>query len=236
VVDVRKIRVCVPIPARSLREAFAMIRRAEESGADIIELRLDYMGSELLDALDRLKDFVKYTSVPLIATNRHAGQGGMWNLSEEQRINVLLKAAEAGFTYVDFELVTEGLRDVVGAVKTYGARVIISFHDFNSTPSLSELERIVRAEVEAGADICKVVTMANGLDDSIKCLILTYEVSQKYDVICFAMGRYGLLSRVLSPIFGASFTYASLGVGFETASGQLTIEDLREIYGRLGVE
>lgn len=231
-----KIRVCVPIPAKSFRESFTMIRSAEESGADIIELRLDYMGSELLGALDRLKDIARCASVPLIATNRHAGQGGMWNLGEEQRINVLLRAAEAGFAYVDVELTTERLRDIVSAIKACGAKVIISFHDFNSTPSLPELERIVRAEAEAGADICKVVTMANSLEDSIKCLVLTHEMSQKYDMVCFAMGKYGLPSRVLSPIFGASFTYASLDVGFETAPGQLTIRDLREIYGRLGVE
>lgn len=231
-----KAKICVPIPAGSLREALEMIQMAEEAGADIIELRLDYLGSNISRSPDILEDIVKRTSIPLIATNRHPGQGGFCGLSEEERIGVLLKAAKVGFAYVDVELTTSGLRDIVSAVKACGARTILSFHDFNSTPSLPELERIVRAEIDAGADVCKVVTMANSLDDSIRCLLLTYEMGRKHELVCFAMGDYGLLSRVLSPIFGASFTYASLGEGLETAPGQLTIRNLREIYGRLGIE
>lgn len=231
-----KVKVCVPIPAGSLREAFEMIRRAEGAGADIIEIRLDYLSPNITGSLDVLGKIVKCASIPLIATNRHPGQGGFCRLSEEERIRVLLRAAEAGFAYVDVELTTVGLGDIVSAVKAYGARAIISFHNFDSTPKVHELEEIVRAEVDAGADICKVVTMARSLDDSVRCLLFTREVSRRAELVCFAMGKYGLLSRVLSPLFGASFTYASLGEGLETAPGQLTIDDLREIYRRLGVE
>lgn len=231
-----KVKVCVPIPSGSLREAFEMIRRAEEAGADIIEMRLDYLSPNITCSLDVLGKIVKCTSIPLIATNRHPGQGGFCRLSEEERIRVLLRAAEAGFAYVDVELTTVGLGDIVSAVKAYGAKAIISFHNFDSTPEVHGLEEIVRAEVDAGADICKVVTMARSLDDSVRCLLFTREVSRRVELVCFAMGKYGLLSRVLSPLFGASFTYASLGEGLETAPGQLTIDDLREIYRRLGVE
>ncbi|MEM2749821.1 MAG: type I 3-dehydroquinate dehydratase [Candidatus Bathyarchaeia archaeon] len=231
-----KVKICVPIPAESLREAFEMIRRAERVGADIIEMRLDYLGPGIASSPDMLGKIVKCASTPLIATNRHPKQGGFCRLSEGERIRTLLKAAEAGFTYVDVELTTDGLRDIVSAVKAYGAKAIISFHNFDYTPEIHEMDEVVRAEVNAGADICKVVTMARSLDDSIRCLLFTREISQRTELVCFAMGKYGLLSRILSPLFGASFTYASLGEGLETAPGQLTIDGLREIYRRLGVE
>ncbi|MEM1550617.1 MAG: type I 3-dehydroquinate dehydratase [Candidatus Bathyarchaeia archaeon] len=229
------LRVCIPIPARD-QYIINMIRRAEEGGADLIEVRLDYMGKDLLDNIDLLKSIVRDCSVPLIATNRHRGQGGVCTLSEKQRVESLFKAAEAGFTYVDIELDTQNLHEIVNQIKARGTKAIISYHISSHTPPTEELKEIVRRQIEAGADICKVITMANSLIDSVKCLIFTHEMSKKVDLVCFAMGEKGILSRVLSPVFGASFTYASLGRDLETAPGQITIYDLREIYRRMGLE
>ena len=230
-----KVKICVSIPARNLSNVLAMMDKAERSGADLIEVRLDYMVSNAPNILNSLKNIAERSSVPLIATNRHISQGGKWKLSEEQRLKTLIKAAESGFTYVDIELTTQKLSDFIEAVRKRGAKIIVSFHNFDLTPPLDEMNKIFKAEVEAGADVCKLVTMANSLADSINCLIFTYEACKSSDLVCFAMGRYGLLSRVLSPIFGASFTFASLETGLETAPGQITIGELREIYERLGV-
>jgi len=230
------LKVCVPIPARNPQEIFSLIREAESSGVNLIEVRLDYMREFSPDNIDLLKDIVRVSSVPLIATNRHRGQGGVCTLSEEERIKVLLKAAETGFTYVDLELDTQSLHEIVRRIKAYGAKVIISHHIFTHTPPVRELETIVLRQVEAGADICKVVTMANSIDDSVRCLVFTYEMSGKVNLVCFAMGEMGVLSRVLSPLFGAPFTYISLRRGLETAPGQITIHELRDIYRRMGLE
>jgi 3-dehydroquinate dehydratase type I len=50
------------------------------------------------------------------------------------------------------------------------------------------------------------------------------------------MGQAGKISRILSPLFGGIFTYASVSKGRESAPGQLTITELREIYALLGVD
>lgn len=230
------IRVCVPIPARDFHALLDAIHEAEESGADLIEVRLDYVGERLLEHANQLKNIVNACSTPLIATNRHRGQGGECVLNEEQRIESLIMAAEAGFSYVDVELDTQNLHEVVDKVKARGAKAIISYHIFTHTPSADDMEIIVRRQVEANADICKVVTMANSLMDSVRCLVFTHEISRKINLVCFAMGEKGLLSRVLSPVFGAKFTYASLRRGLETAPGQITIHEIREIYRRMKIE
>ncbi|MEM2320556.1 MAG: type I 3-dehydroquinate dehydratase [Candidatus Bathyarchaeia archaeon] len=230
------LRVCVPVPARDFRELASLIREAESSGADLVEVRLDYMGEGLLENIDHLRDIVEACSVPMIATNRHRGQGGVCMLDEELRVESLLRAAEIGFDHVDVELDTRGLHEIVSHIKAYGAKVIVSHHTFTHTPSTEELEETVRREVKAGADICKVVTMANSLADSVRSLVFTYEMSRRVSLVCFAMGERGLPSRVLSPIFGASFTYASLGRGLETAPGQIAIHEMREIYRRMRLE
>lgn len=231
-----KVRICVPIPASSVPDAFNMLGRAENAGADLIEVRLDYAGLDASGIIKMSRDIAKQCSTPLIATNRQIGQGGRCRLSEGERIKTLIEAAKAGFTYVDLDMTTRNLSDVVKAVRDLGAKVIISFHDFNFTPPISETERIVGEQIEAGADICKIVTMASSISDSINCLLFTHKMSGSMKIVCFAMGEYGLLSRILSPLFGAPFTYASLESGFETAPGQISIGDLREIYRRLGVQ
>jgi len=40
----------------------------------------------------------------------------------------------------------------------------------------------------------------------------------------------GRITRVMGPYLGAAFTFASLEEGGDTAPGQLTVEQLNEIY------
>jgi 3-dehydroquinate dehydratase len=47
------------------------------------------------------------------------------------------------------------------------------------------------------------------------------------------MGELGKTSRLLSPIFGAFFTFASLEKGSETAPGQISIKEMRTAYSLL---
>lgn len=230
------LRICASIPAKDIHELQKLIREAEVAGADLAEVRLDYMGRSLLDNMAHLRDIVEESSIPLIATNRCKEEGGVCIFDERQRIELLLKAAEMGFEYVDVELRIERPRDIISRVKVYGAKVIVSHHIFAHTPPEEELEKIVEREAEIGADICKIVTMANSIADNIRCLLFTYKMSRRVNLVCFAMGERGLLSRVLSPVFGAQFTYASLGRGFETAPGQITIYELRDIYRRMRIE
>jgi 3-dehydroquinate dehydratase type I len=49
-------------------------------------------------------------------------------------------------------------------------------------------------------------------------------------IVSFAMGPLGMLSRVLSPLVGGEFTYASVEPDRESAPGQLAVVDLRKIY------
>jgi 3-dehydroquinate dehydratase type I len=54
-------------------------------------------------------------------------------------------------------------------------------------------------------------------------------------LVCFCMGEKGKVSRLLSPMFGAYFTFASLE-GDSTAPGQMSIAEMRNAYALLGVK
>jgi len=226
-----KIRICASIAASKISEVSHLVRKAESLGADLAEVRLDY-----LENLEGIEKVVKEATIPLIATNRRFDQGGKRPQKEGERIKRLLEAAKHGFSYVDIELTTPEVKFVTEELKKNNIKTIVSFHDFKGTPETKELRKILTSEIKASADICKLVTTANSLSDNIPCLSLLSKTSEKTKIVCFAMGKEGILSRVFSPLFGAHFTYAALQSGMETAPGQLSIQSLREVYRHLGVE
>jgi 3-dehydroquinate dehydratase type I len=174
------------------------------------------------------------TDIPLIATNRSREQGGHSNFLEEERLGVLLAACDAGFEYVDVEATTPDVFSFVKEAKTRGSEVIISYHDFKGTPNRDQLEAIMTCELTNGADVCKIIGTAREPSDCLTYLNFLNE-NRGVRLTCFGMGNPGIMSRIFSPVFGGEFTYASSDAGEESAPGQLTIRDMREIYRILGV-
>ena len=191
---------------------------------DLFEVRIDLIGSSW-------QGLVRHLGKPWIACNRRAEEGGSWPGSESERIDALLSAIKLGANMVDLELSTPDVEKVVKEIK---GRVdcLLSYHDLKETPSLEKMRNIVRKQLAAGADICKLVTTARSFTDNIATLQLISEFPETR-VVAFAMGDLGYISRVFCPLAGGDFTYASIEEGKESAPGQLTVMDLRKIYGML---
>ncbi|MCL1885947.1 MAG: type I 3-dehydroquinate dehydratase [Dehalococcoidia bacterium] len=196
------------------------IRQAEPL-ADLFELRLDLLGASWVEIS---KDMRK----PWIATNRLKSEGGAWEGSEETRIAELLKATTLGADVVDIELASPGLKEIVPQIKKH-AKCLISHHDMKRTPKRPILQKIVDAQLSAGADICKVVTTANTARDSLNALVLLRE-NPRVQLISFTMGKEGQTSRIFCPCFGSYLTYGALGEGHESADGQLSVALLRRAH------
>lgn len=225
-----KPKICVSILPRTVNEAIMFIEMAEKSSPDFIEVRMDCLKDD-----QEVRDIVRCVNIPLIATIRPKDCGGEFSDSETKRRILLLNAAKKGFDYVDVELSTEGLNGIVQDLKQAGAKPIISYHDFEKTPGLREMERILEDQNKSGAEVCKIVTTATVYEDNLTLLTFLQKASKNFRVVSFAMGPLGKISRMLSPFFGGYFTIASLKRGKETAPGQMTIRDLRTIYRALGV-
>jgi 3-dehydroquinate dehydratase type I len=173
-----------------------------------------------------LKKLAKAVKIEKIATNRLKSEGGKYNGKEEDRIQILIKAAEEGFELIDLELKTI-VKEAVKAVKNADAKPLISFHNFKETPPERILKKIYEKEVEAEAEVCKIVTKAESILDNIKIFNLLNEAYKK-PLVCFAMGKLGVPSRILSPIFGGAFTYACVEQKFKAAPGQFTIQEMKK--------
>lgn len=224
------LRVCVSVLPETVAEALELIEKAEKQGADFIEIRLD-----TLREYNTLSDIPACSKVPMIATNKSAKHHGKFLGSETERKQTLLNAAEKGFEYVDLDLSTSELESIVSDVHGMGVKSIISFHDFNETPSLSKMEEILKKEIASGADVCKIVTTAKSVEDNLTVLNFVSKACKSAKTVCFCMGELGKTSRLLSPLFGGFFTFASLERGKETAAGQLTIQEMRAVYKTLGL-
>jgi 3-dehydroquinate dehydratase type I len=194
---------------------------------DLFELRIDMVG-------DGWWEVAKHLPKPWIACNRRTGEGGKWRGSESARIKELLEALEIGASIIDIELATPDLANIIKEIKGR-AECIVSYHNLQETPPLKEMREIIERQLNTGADICKVVTTARSFDDNLAVLQLTAE-SPEVKMVAFAMGEAGQISRVLSPLAGGYFTYASIDTGRESAEGQITAGELRKIYRMLGNE
>lgn len=195
-----------------------------ESLVDLFELRIDLIGSGWQEVAGNL-------SKPWLACNRRAEEGGGWKGGESERIETLLSAIELGASIVDIELGTSEVGKVVRNIQGK-AECLISCHNLKETPSVEKMGEIVKKQIAAGAAICKVVTTARTFADNLAVLQLISDFPEK-KVVSFAMGDMGQISRVLCPLVGGYFTYASIEEGSESAEGQITVENLRKIYGML---
>jgi 3-dehydroquinate dehydratase type I len=220
------IQICAAVTAKNEEGIEVAVKRAQKEKADLIEIRMDYFKKEI-----DLEQIRSLTTLPLIATNRSKTEGGFFEGLEKRRISLLFEALNAGFDYIDLELMTEGIKELAEKARD---NLILSYHDLTST-EYSKIKSIYEKEKKVGAQFYKIITMAKTMDDNITTLrFVSEQQKQENKLICFCMGNLGITSRILSPLFGSSFTYASIITGEESAPGQLTIEETKKIYRLLG--
>lgn len=214
--------ICIPIFKSNLNSALETANKALKLGADVLELRIDALQRP---DVDEVVDFIDTLDGRVIATNRMSREGGLFKGSEEERTEILREAAGHA-DFVDIELQTE---------ERYRSKVIkasrssiISFHDFEKTPSVEELLKIVEQERKLG-DLAKFAVMPRNMEDTLKVFQVLLQVE---DTIGIAMGDLGRYTRVTASLFGSPLTFASLDE--ESAPGQLDIESTKLFLAKLG--
>ncbi len=218
--------ICVPITEPKMLDFVRAIEEAEKT-ADIIELRLDYVTDHspayVLKLIETRKDFFRK---PFILTYRPREQGGQRDIKFNDRLRFWRKLDFWDvIDYADIELdMVERLAQTKFQIPWH--KVICSYHNFDETPAnLNEIyERIARTP----AAVVKIATKANRIAD---CLPL-FDLMQRgaKPVIILGMGLPGVATRILALSRGAMLTFGALRRGAESASGQPTATELRELY------
>ncbi len=220
-------KLCACITEKTVEDCIKVIK-----GIDVgmIEHRIDFM--EGTYDMNSLKKIYTAAKVPVIATNRSIPEGGHYQGGEEDRINVLIDAIDAGCNYIDVELETADIfrERLMAKAKDAGCKVIISMHDFEKTPSLNYLIKVMHKERDLGADVGKVVTTANTQEDCDNIMKL-YDHAFGFPLVAFTMGDIGKMTRAYALIKGAPFTYVSMNEA--SAPGQVNVKEMTGLLKQL---
>jgi len=174
------------------------------------------------------KESVASLPVPTILTVRRSDEGGFGSWSDSDRESLYLTLLPAA-TAIDVELRSlKALPQAVRAARKAGKTVIVSSHDFEGTPSLARLRRIVKQGREAGADIVKIATLTEKPSDVAHLLELLGDAI--IPVAVMGMGRLGRASRLLLAKAGSVLNYGWLAK--PQVSGQWSAREFARLLAR----
>src|SRR5207248_303164 len=198
--------LCAVVASPSATDALRLLRQAQRS-TRTVELRLDWLRSNRertkFLALLRSQRLKLRNGLALIATCRRILGGGKLSGGAEAELYWLTEAREAGCEWCDLEI--ETLREL--PAKTARSlpippKILLSFHDFVSTPPIPK--KLTHART-GEADAVKIATRARTISASMRLLKLAH--SSK-DLVVVPMGEVGLPARLLALREGSALAYA----------------------------
>ena len=211
-------KICVAVGSDDA-ESLAQDVKPVTSLVDVVEVRLDWMKQPDVDRCCRL------LQLPLLFTNRPTWEGGACDDGEGERLKPLLEAVGLQAAYVDFEFRAEQqLRaELLAATVDSKTRLILSWHDFEDTPSQDELTDILVQMQASGADVGKIITTAHEPADVLRVLSLQEKAyTMGFPLSTFCMGESGRISRFATLYLGGYMTYVALSEKQATAPGQFS--------------
>ncbi|MCG6551853.1 MAG: type I 3-dehydroquinate dehydratase [Candidatus Magnetominusculus sp. LBB02] len=194
--------------------------------ADIAELRIDMFK-------DLRKPYVKeifhifrdkFQGVAVIATCRSKEEGGVADISDEDRAGLFANVIDYADA-LDIEVESDISPEIGAFVNRLGKTLIASYHNFFQIPDANKLEAVYEQGMQIGATIVKIAATPNTMDDIKRLTAFTLSHDS---VVTIAMGEKGMASRVFLPFAGSLFTFAYLET--VTAPGQMSVDELRTFY------
>ena len=202
------------------------MERASDMGANLLEWRLDVTREPEVESV------LHQAPLPVITTVRPSEHGGHFHGTKEEQLQLLLRSAAGGSSYVDWEFRRE--EDLPEDLATMREQVILSYHNFQETPPKNTLESLFNEMAAVRAGVVKVVTLARKMEDNLSLLNLIGQGrEQGVKVVAFCLGSMGRISRVACLLVGGAFTYAALERGAEAAPGQFTLPEMHRLLEML---
>ena len=225
--------ICAAIIAPTIDEFLVALNNV--SSADLVEIRADGL-EDKTQITKLLKQAKSKTTLPIILTLRMKSEGGAFEGSEEERVECIKEGLGlADMVDIELRMNEDDRNEIIKIAKEKKVKVILSYHDFENTPTEDEMNSVLKEEEAAGADIAKLAAFANFSSDVIRLLNVTQKGREKLKIpLCtISMGEIGAISRIASPIFGSAITYGY--VTKETAPGQLSVGELDSMLRAVGV-
>jgi len=202
-------------------ESLNAFAAAQVNVCDIVEVRADEIGDQSA-WLEGCRE-IETLGMPVIFTIRLQNEGGKWDKQDKLRMPLFTEALKH-LSAVDVELKSELMPAVCKLAKSLQKSTVISFHDFDKTPSLGELKKIAEKSAKHGS-VVKISTMARTSQD-ILALQKLLECDFGVPLCVIGMGAAATKTRITFPSMGSCLTYGYLDT--PSAPGQLSARSLNE--------
>lgn len=217
-------KTCVSIGVFSVAKLVSDVKKSLRR-SDYAELRLDFLNpSQVPSCLNLVRPYLGRC----ICTLRPRSEGGKFQGSENERTSILKLIAEFEPYLLDVEYNTlRKNKELHRYLKRTGVGILVSWHDFTKTPSEQYLKSMAKKMSRFSKNV-KIVTTARTISDTLRVLNLYKGAFHRLNLIAFAMGDYGRMSRILCTRLGSPFTYVSLGK--PVAPGQFSLDEMKTIF------
>jgi len=217
-----KYKTCISIAEKTPYKIKQTLKIALKK-SDYAEVRFDFLKIEQIpEALEVIKKDLN----KIVCTLRPKTEGGKFPGNETERIAILKLIAEYNPFLLDVEFnALQRNSSLVKYLKSTKTKLLVSWHDFKKTPSTSELKKKMNQMSKFSSNV-KIVSTAKSTDDANRMLEL-YNKKGKNNLISFAMGDLGRISRILCLYLGSPYTYVSLGKAI--APGQFSVDEVKKI-------
>ena len=217
-----KYKTCISIGENTPEKIRSKLKVALKK-SDYVEIRLDFLKSE---QIPKTLEIIKKDLNKVVCTLRPKTEGGKFTGNEKERISIIKLIAEYNPFLLDIEFNTLNKnKELFRYLKSTKTKLLVSWHDFKKTPENLELKNKIKQMSKFSTNV-KIVSTAKSTDDSTRMLEL-YNNKGKNNLISFAMGDFGRISRILCLYLGSPYTYVSLGKAI--APGQFSVDEVKKI-------
>ena len=209
-------KLCLPLAESTLPSLERKISLYQDR-VDFIEIRLDYLSSPGLPSLP------PEARAEFLATCRPSREGGRFEGSERDRLQLLSAAAHNGFAWVDLEHDIDEDPDLPSST-----RVVRSVHCFDRLPD--DLPGLFQKLERRGGDVVKIAAAISTTRESVRLLSWMESLPDEKPYIVLGMGGLGQPSRFLGAFLGNFWTFVSENTEQTVAPGQFSLEEARDLY------
>lgn len=229
-------KIIVPIIGKTEEELIDEVKFLQSIDFDVLEWRVDHFTQ--VDNIDAVKSIAQKIATllpnkPILFTFRTANEGGVkpWPLDAYMQLNKAM-ASSGLVDLIDVEVFIgdDNVKEIIDIAHKNNVFVVASNHDFEKTPSQSDIVYRLRKMQDLGADIPKIAVMPQNTNDVLTLLAATSEMNEKFatqPIITMSMAGLGAISRIAGTTFGSAMTFGAAKNA--SAPGQLDVKQLRYI-------
>lgn len=223
-----KTKFCLPIIKNATKEVEETIKTYFDK-FDMFEVWINYMNDFTTNFIDDLINKYPNKIILVLRTKNN----DVIKIKKDKQIDILLFCRNKKI-FIDLDIDIQ--KNELDFIKTQkiSLRLITSFHDYKTTPRTNKLVKVIERMTGYNPEIYKISTFCKSPYQAIALMHLLLDVKeQNKKAIILGMGINGKLTRIFGSLYGNEITFAPEVINEQSASGQLTRIETKEIVSIL---